>query len=86
VRIAVRPDGISSQEAEEKRENTLNFNTTARIGLLIIASLMILRNLGEIAPILAAAGIVGLALVWRTHQRDIISGLFIILEYRVEIL
>jgi small-conductance mechanosensitive channel len=48
--------------------------------------LMILRNLGEIAPILAAAGIVGLALVWRTHQRDIISGLFIILEYRVEIL
>ena len=64
VRIAVRPDGISSQEAEEKRENTLIqiFNTTARIGIIIIASLMVLEEFGvEIAPILAAAGIVGLA-------------------------
>ena len=90
VRIAVRPDGISSQEAEEKRENTLIqiFNTTARIGLLIIASLMVLEEFGvEIAPILAAAGIVGLAFGFGGQYliRDIISGLFIILEnqYRV---
>jgi small conductance mechanosensitive channel len=90
VRIAVRPDGISSQDAEEKRENTLIqiFNTTARIGLLIIASLMVLEEFGvEIAPILAAAGIVGLAFGFGGQYliRDIISGLFIILEnqYRV---
>jgi small conductance mechanosensitive channel len=45
-----------------KRENTLiQIFTTARIGLLIIASLMILEEFGvEIAPILAA-GIVSLA-------------------------
>jgi len=90
VRIAVRPDGISSQEAEEKRENTLIqiFNTTARIALLIITSLMVLEEFGvEIAPILAAAGIVGLAFGFGGQYliRDIISGLFIILEnqYRV---
>lgn len=90
VRIAVRPDGISSQEAEEKRENTLIqiFNTTARIGIIIIAALMVLEEFGvEIAPILAAAGIVGLAFGFGGQYliRDIISGLFIILEnqYRV---
>ncbi|MFT5251317.1 MAG: small-conductance mechanosensitive channel [Flavobacteriales bacterium] len=90
VRIAVRPDGISSQEAEEKRENTLIqiFNTTARIASLIIASLMVMEEFGvEIAPILAAAGIVGLAFGFGGQYliRDIISGLFIILEnqYRV---
>ena len=90
VRIAVRPDGISSQEAEEKRENTLIqiFNTTARIGIIIIASLMVLEEFGvEIAPILAAAGIVGLAFGFGGQYliRDVISGLFIILEnqYRV---
>ena len=90
VRIAVRPDGISSQEAEEKRENTLIqiFNTTAKIGIIIIAALMVLEEFGvEIAPILAAAGIVGLAFGFGGQYliRDIISGLFIILEnqYRV---
>ncbi|WP_369765488.1 mechanosensitive ion channel family protein [Flavobacterium sp. WC2429] len=90
VRIAVRPDGISSKEAEEKRENTLIqiFTTTANIGLLVITSLMVLQEFGvEIAPILAAAGIVGLAFGFGGQYliRDIISGLFIILEnqYRI---
>ena len=73
VRIAVRPDGISSKDAEEKRT---------------IAGLMVLQEFGvEIAPILAAAGIVGLAFGFGGQYliRDIISGLFIILEnqYRV---
>jgi len=90
VRIAVRPDGISSKEAEEKRENTLIqiFNTTANIGILVITGLMVMQEFGvEIAPILAAAGIVGLAFGFGGQYliRDIISGLFIILEnqYRV---
>lgn len=90
VRIAVRPDGISSKEAEEKRENTLIqiFTTTANISLLTITGLMVLQEFGvEIAPILAAAGIVGLAFGFGGQYliRDIISGLFIILEnqYRI---
>ncbi len=90
VKIAVRPDKFSSPEAEEKRENTLTqiFLTTSQISLLLIVSLMILQEFGvEIAPILAAAGIVGLAFGFGGQYliRDIISGLFIILEnqYRI---
>lgn len=90
VRLAVRPDGISSKDAEEKRENTLIqiFTTTSTITLITIVGLMVLQEFGvEIAPILAAAGIVGLAFGFGGQYliRDIISGLFIILEnqYRV---
>jgi small conductance mechanosensitive channel len=90
VRIAVRPDGYSSKEAEEKRENTLIqiFTTSTKIGILTVTSLMVLEEFGiEIGPILAAAGIVGLAFGFGGQYliRDIISGLFIILEnqYRV---
>jgi small conductance mechanosensitive channel len=90
VRIAVRPDGISSKDAEEKRENTLIqiFTTTSKIALLTITGLMVLQEFGvEIAPILAAAGIVGLAFGFGGQYliRDVISGLFIILEnqYRI---
>lgn len=90
VRIAVRPDKYSSKEAEEKRENTLIqiFTTTSKICILCIACLIVLEEFGfEIGPILAAAGIVGLAFGFGGQYliRDIISGLFIILEnqYRV---
>jgi small-conductance mechanosensitive channel len=90
VRIAVRPDGISSKEAEEKRENTLIqiFTTSANITLLLITGLMVFQEFGvEIGPILAAAGIVGLAFGFGGQYliRDLISGLFIILEnqYRI---
>ncbi|MES2238649.1 MAG: mechanosensitive ion channel family protein [Bacteroidota bacterium] len=90
VRIAVRPSRHSSKEAEEKRENTLIqiFTTTAKISILCITGLMILGEFGiQIGPILAAAGIVGLAFGFGGQYliRDIISGLFIILEnqYRV---
>lgn len=90
VRIAVRPDKYSSKEAEEKRENTLIqiFSTSSKIAILCITALMVLGEFGiEIGPILAAAGIVGLAFGFGGQYliRDIISGLFIILEnqYRV---
>lgn len=90
VRIAIRQDKYSSKEAEEKRENTLIqiFTTTSKIAILCIVTLMILGEFGiEIGPILAAAGIVGLAFGFGGQYliRDIISGLFIILEnqYRV---
>ncbi len=90
VRIAVRPDGYSSKEAEEKRENTLIqiFTTSSKIVILGVTCLMVLEEFGiEIGPILAAAGIVGLAFGFGGQYliRDLISGLFIILEnqYRV---
>jgi moderate conductance mechanosensitive channel len=90
IRLAVIPDETKSKESEKKREETLIyiFRTTIRIIIIVIATLMILQQLGiEIGPILAGAGIVGLAVGFGGQYliRDIISGLFIILEnqYRI---
>ena len=90
VRIAVVPDKNSSEDSELKREETLIqiFNTTITIALFSMASLMMLHELGVmIGPILAGAGIIGLAFGFGGQYliRDIISGLFIIIEnqYRI---
>ncbi len=90
VRIAVIPDGDMSEEAERKREDTLIriFVGATRIAMLIMAVLMILQEVGlKIGPILAGAGIVGLAFGFGGQYliKDIITGLFLILEnqYRI---
>lgn len=90
VRLAVVPNNHSSKEAERKREDTLIqiFSISAKIAVFSILILMILQEFGVvIGPILAAAGIVGLAFGFGGQYliRDIISGLFIILEnqYRI---
>jgi small conductance mechanosensitive channel len=90
VRMAVATDPSSSSDAEKKREDTLIsiFSTTLRIVFIIIVSMMALQEVGvEIGPLLAGAGIVGLALGFGGQYliRDLISGLFIILEnqYRI---
>ncbi len=90
IRIAVVSSQYDSKDAELKRENTLIqiFTLTFRTLLTIIVSLMILKEFGiDIAPMIAAAGIAGLALGFGGQYliRDIITGLFIVLEnqYRI---
>jgi small-conductance mechanosensitive channel len=90
VMVAVAPDKSLSGETEIKREKTLIriFNGALTVVVTTIAILMILKEIGlDIAPILAGAGIVGLAVGFGGQYliRDIISGLFIILEnqYRI---
>jgi len=90
VRVTVVRDKKMSEAEELKREDTLIriFNGAVKIAVLTISLLMILRETGiDIGPILAGAGIVGLALGFGGQYliRDIISGLFIILEnqYRI---
>lgn len=90
VRVAVVSDKFLSKQAEKKREDTLIriFTWTSRIIILFIATLMILQEIGiPIGPILAGAGIIGLAVGFGGQYliRDIISGFFIILEnqYRI---
>lgn len=90
VRVTVVRDKKMSEAEELKREDTLRriFNGAVKIAVLTISLLMILRETGiDIGPILAGAGIVGLALGFGGQYliRDIISGLFIILEnqYRI---
>src|SRR5215204_4049077 len=90
VRLAVLPDPLSSPEGEKKREDTLIaiFSATIKIVILLIVCMMVLQEVGiMIGPLLAGAGIVGLALGFGGQYliRDLISGLFIILEnqYRI---
>jgi len=85
VRIAVTSNSQVSQDAEKKREETLMriFNGIVKILLITIATLMILSEIGiKIAPILAGAGIAGIAVGFGGQYliRDIITGLFIIIE------
>ncbi len=89
VRSLVRP-GTLSRMAEEKRENTLIqvISGTAVVMIWVVTVLMILSELGvAIGPLLAAAGIAGVAVGFGGQYliRDIITGMFIILEnqYRV---
>ena len=56
---------------------------SVKVAIYSVAGLMILRELGlNIAPLLAGAGIVGVALGFgaQTLVRDILSGLFILVE------
>lgn len=90
VRLAVVRDDNMSEEAEKKREDTLIhiFRGALRIILIVLAILMILQELGlKIGPILAGAGIVGVAVGFGGQYliKDVITGLFMILEnqYRI---
>lgn len=90
VRIAVVRDKNMTEEAERQREDTLIriFTGATRIVIIILAVLMILQEAGiKIGPILAGAGIAGVAIGFGGQYliKDIITGLFLIIEnqYRI---
>src|SRR3989338_5224129 len=90
IRKMIASDHFLTKEAEKKREDTLIriFSGTLGVAVWILAGLIILQEAGfAIGPLLAAAGIAGLAFGFGGQYliRDLISGLFIIMEnqYRV---
>lgn len=90
VKRAVVSDHFLSKEAAEKRRGTLSriFSVTIKVLVWIIAALMVMQEFGfAIGPLLAAAGIAGLAFGFGGQYliRDLISGFFIIIEnqYRI---
>ena len=79
-------DDIESQ----KRVNTLSsvVRYVLVIGILIVASIMVMGELGvQIGPVLAAAGIVGLAVGFgaQTLVQDVITGFFFLLEDQIRV-
>jgi moderate conductance mechanosensitive channel len=79
--------GIQKAEAE-KRITTLMgiIKRLGRLVIWIIFSMIILRQLGiDIAPILAGAGIIGLAVGFGAQElvRDFISGFFMLMEDQI---
>ena len=90
IRKAVVADHFLTPEAEKKREDTLItvFTGTVKVIIWVAVILMIIAEFGiNIGPLLAGAGIIGLALGFGAQYivRDFFTGLFIILEnqYRV---
>ncbi|MDP2696026.1 MAG: mechanosensitive ion channel family protein [bacterium] len=90
VRRAIVADKHLPKEAEKKREDTLIRIFSGSLGVVVwsIAALTILQSVGvAIGPLLAAAGIAGVAFGFGGQYliKDLISGLFIIMEnqYRI---
>lgn len=90
IRRAVPGSFFVTKDAEIKRENTLIglFKGLLNVVIWVVAGLMIMGELAiNIGPILAGAGIVGVALGFGAQYlvRDLINGFFIVFEnqYRV---
>lgn len=81
--------GEVPSEAQKRAETLIALlYSAAQIVLGLTAGLMILRELGvEIAPILASAGIVGIAVGFGAQNlvKDIIAGFFMTLENHVRV-
>jgi small conductance mechanosensitive channel len=84
---------VSDKKREEemkKRAETLNslLKTIIAITISVIVAAMILGELGiEIGPILAAAGVIGIAIGFGSQRlvEDVISGFFILFENQVRV-
>ncbi|WP_076487973.1 mechanosensitive ion channel family protein [Alkalispirochaeta americana] len=74
----------------EKRLKTLTtiLSTGIRLLLWLVVSMMILRRLGiDVAPLMAGAGILGLAVGFGAQElvRDFIAGFFILMENQIRL-
>jgi moderate conductance mechanosensitive channel len=91
--ISTRLFTLSKQEHDpefQKRIDTLSAVIRYIIitAILVIASLMTMEQLGiEIGPVLAAAGVVGLAVGFgaQSLEQDVITGLFILLGDQIRV-
>lgn len=84
-----RAEGEPPSETQKRAETLARLVRQGVVILIwVMAILVILREVGvEIAPILASAGIVGLAVGFGAQNlvRDVISGFFMILENQIRV-
>jgi small conductance mechanosensitive channel len=84
-KTARRRDLYPTELDRKKRVQTLDslIGATLRIGVFIIASMMIISELGiNTGPLIASAGVIGVALGFGAQNliRDFMSGFFVITE------
>jgi moderate conductance mechanosensitive channel len=84
-----RVAGEAPSEVQKRAETLVKLlRQAAFVAVWMMAALVLLRELGfEIAPILAGAGILGLAVGFGAQNlvRDVISGFFMILENQIRV-
>jgi len=84
---AGRRQNENIQEHEKRLETIFGIvRSTVRIAVLSVLAMVLLRKVGvDIAPLIAGAGIIGLAVGFGAQElvRDVISGFFLILENQV---
>ena len=83
-------EGTLPGPAQLKRADTLTHvvRDVARVGILVVGTMMILSEIGiDLKPLLAAAGLGGLAVGFGAQSlvKDMISGFFILLENSVQV-
>ena len=84
AKVASRTTDLEQQKKAQTLGAVVRHAVT--ISILIIAAMMILKELGiEIGPILAGAGVLGLAVGFGAQHfvQDVISGFFILFEDQI---
>ena len=84
----VSPGKVSVERAKRTETLARIMETTVRVVVLIAALLMVLKEVGiEIGPLLAGAGILGLAVSFGAQNlvKDVIGGFFILLENNMNV-
>jgi small conductance mechanosensitive channel len=84
--VQKRKDDLEFQKRTETLSSIIRYVLT--IAIIIVAIMMIMGELGiEIGPILAAAGIFGLAVGFGAQSlvKDVISGFFILMEDQIRV-
>jgi small conductance mechanosensitive channel len=79
------PEALIDQNRHEQRASAISqlFKSVISVAVWTIAGIMVLSNLGiDVGPILASAGVVGVALGFgaQTLVKDYLAGIFMILE------
>jgi moderate conductance mechanosensitive channel len=90
IKKSLRPETFKTEHDEKQREDTLigTIGAGVRVSIWILTALLLLSEIGlDIAPLLAGAGIAGVALGFGAQSivKDFLAGLFILTEnqYRV---
>ena len=90
IRDAIKSDSFATKRDKKQREDTLIAIIHAAFGVVlsVIVGMLVLDELGlNIGPLIASAGIIGVALGFGGQWliKDLIAGLFVVLEnqYRV---
>ncbi len=82
-------ESVAGREANKRILTLLPlFNNVIRIALILVAGMSVLSHIGiNIAPLLAGAGVVGLAVGFgaQTLVRDVITGAFILMEDSISV-